>query len=329
MAAAVVGDDVMREDPTVQQLEQSTARLLGKEAGLFVPSGTMGNLISVLVHCNERGSEYIVGDQAHIYWYEQGGPAQVGGAHPRPVRTNPDGTLPLDELAAAIRSYDDHYPVTKLICLGTTGGGNAPAGKANRCWRGSRRRRRPPTRRRAENTHNRCGGRVLPTSYVDAVGALARQHQLKVHIDGARLMNAAAALKEDPAAMVRSADSVSLCLSKGLGAPVGSVIVGTNEFVERARRYRKGVRSTPGPPASRWHRGSDVGWLRALPGLALAAVGSAGRRHAASRRARGGGRDRAGDDAAPPGRGPRQRPAVRRRPRRAAAQRYARAAAQY
>ena len=118
MAAAVVGDDVMREDPTVQALEDKAARLLGKEAGLLVPSGTMGNLISLLVHCNDRGAEYIVGDQAHIYYYEQGGGAQFGGAHPRVVPTSADGTLPLAAITAAIRTDDVHFPVTKVVCLG-------------------------------------------------------------------------------------------------------------------------------------------------------------------------------------------------------------------
>jgi threonine aldolase len=118
MAAATVGDDVMREDPTVHELEGKAAALLGKAAGLFVPSGTMGNLISVLVHCNDRGAEYIVGDQAHIYYYEQGGAAQLGGAHPRVVPTNADGTLSLDAIAHAVRPDDVHFPVTKLVCLG-------------------------------------------------------------------------------------------------------------------------------------------------------------------------------------------------------------------
>ena len=120
MAAAAVGDDVMREDPTVQELEAKTAALLGKDAGLFVPSGTMGNLISVLVHCNDRGSEFIVGDQAHIYYYEQGGVSQFGGVHPRVIPTNVDGTLSLAAIAGAIRADDVHFPVTKLVCLGTT-----------------------------------------------------------------------------------------------------------------------------------------------------------------------------------------------------------------
>ncbi len=208
MANAEVGDDVLGDDPTVRRLEEEVAERLGKEAGLFVPSGTMGNLVCVLTHCT-RGHEMIVGDQAHIYLYEQGGTAALGGVHPRAVPTQPDGTLALEAIQAAIRPLDDHFPLSRLVTV--------------------------------ENTHNRCGGRVLGPTYMDAVGELARRHGLRVHVDGARLWNAAVALDVPPARLVQAADSVSVCLSKGLAAPVGSVVVGSREFIRQARRTRKAV----------------------------------------------------------------------------------------
>jgi threonine aldolase len=206
MEAAEVGDDVYGEDPTVNRLEALAAERLGKEAALFVPSGTMGNLICALTHCG-RGDEMILGDQAHLFYYEQGGVAALGGIHPRTVPNQPDGTIELAALEHAIRGDDEHYPVSRLIAL--------------------------------ENTHNRCGGRVLRPEYVDAVGALAHTHGLRLHIDGARLWNAAVALGVSPARLVVAADSVSCCLSKGLAAPVGSVVAGSAEFIRRARRNRK------------------------------------------------------------------------------------------
>ena len=209
MAEAVVGDDVYGEDPTVNQLEEVVARLLGKEAAVFVPTGTMGNLISVLSHCG-RGDEIILGDQAHIFLYEQGGTAAVGGIHSRTVPNRPDGTLDLDEVQEAVRATGNtHYPVSTLLAL--------------------------------ENTHNRCGGRVLPVDYMDAAGELAKSAGLKLHVDGARLWNAAVALDVPPARLVRGADSVSVCLSKGLAGPVGSVVAGGADFIMRARRMRKVV----------------------------------------------------------------------------------------
>lgn len=208
MAAAEVGDDVYGEDPTVNQLEAIVAEMLGMEAAVFVASGTMGNLISVLSHCG-RGDEMILGDYAHIFRAEQGGAAALGGVHPHTVRNQPDGTLDLDEVAAAIRADDPHNPITRLICL--------------------------------ENTQNFCGGRVLSAEYMDAAGELAHERGLKLHVDGARLWNAAVALNVSPARLVKAADSVSVCLSKGLGAPVGSVVAGSAEFVEQARRNRKVV----------------------------------------------------------------------------------------
>ena len=208
MARAEVGDDVYGEDPTVNRMEALVAEMLGKEAAVYVPSGTMGNLISVLSHCN-RGDEMILGDQNHIFLYEQGGAAAVGGVQPRTVRNRPDGTQDLDEMATAIRGDNEHYPITALIAV--------------------------------ENTHNRCGGRALPVDYMDAVGALAHDHGLKLHVDGARLWNAAVALDVPPARLVQAANSVSVCLSKGLGAPVGSVVAGDASFIRRARRMRKQV----------------------------------------------------------------------------------------
>lgn len=208
MAAAEVGDDVFGEDPTVNRLEAMVAEMLGKEAAVFVSSGTMGNLISVLGHCG-RGDEMILGDAAHIFRSEQGGAAALGGVHPYTIHNEADGTLDLTRVEEAIRADDQHLPVTRLICL--------------------------------ENTHNFCGGRVLPAAYMDAAGDLAHRHGLKLHVDGARLWNAAVALNVSPARLVQNADSVSVCLSKGLAAPVGSVVAGDRDFIRRARRNRKVV----------------------------------------------------------------------------------------
>jgi threonine aldolase len=208
MAEAEVGDDVYGEDPTVNRLEAMVAEMLGKEAAVYVSSGTMGNLISVLSHCG-RGDEMILGDRAHIFRSEQGGAAALGGVHPHTIRNQPDGTLDLAEIEDAIRGDNEHYPATRLVCL--------------------------------ENTHNFCGGRVLPVEYMDTVGELAHSRGLKLHVDGARLWNAAVVLNVSPARLVREADSVSVCLSKGLGAPVGSVVAGSQEFIGRARRNRKVV----------------------------------------------------------------------------------------
>ena len=206
MAAAPVGDDVYGEDPTVNRLEAMTAEMLGKEAAVFVSSGTMGNLASVLSHCG-RGDEMLLGDQAHIFSSEQGGSAALGGVHSHTLPTEPDGTLDLELVESSIRKDDEHYPRTRLLAI--------------------------------ENTHNRSGGRCLPVAYMDAAGNLAHKHELKLHVDGARLWNAAVALDVPPARLVQEADSVSVCLSKGLGAPVGSVVAGSASFIRRARRMRK------------------------------------------------------------------------------------------
>lgn len=206
MMNAEVGDDVYGEDPTVNRLEAMVAEMLGMEAAVLVSSGTMGNLISVLTHCG-RGEEMVLGDNAHIFMYEQGGSAALGGVHPRTVPTQRDGTLGLDDIEEAIRTENDHFPVTRLVCL--------------------------------ENTHNRAGGRVLSADYMDSVGKLAHAHGLQFHVDGARLWNAAVALNVSPARLLQEADSVSVCLSKGLGGPVGSVVAGSQDFIKRARRNRK------------------------------------------------------------------------------------------
>jgi threonine aldolase len=206
IARAEVGDDVYGEDPSVNQLEFESARLLEKEAALFIPSGTMGNLTAVLTHC-ERGTEIILGNKAHIFLNEAGGAAALGGIHSHTIANQKDGTLTLEDIKHAIRWDDIHHPQTRLICL--------------------------------ENTHNMCGGVALTAEYTQAVGKIAREHQLKLHLDGARIFNAAAALDVRPAELVAPVDSVMFCLSKGLGAPLGSILCGEADFIRRARRIRK------------------------------------------------------------------------------------------
>jgi threonine aldolase len=206
MAEAEVGDDVFGEDPTVNRLEEMAAERLGKEGGLFVASGTMGGMVCHMAHC-QRGDEIIIGDKSHTFLFEQGGSATVAGIHPRTVPNQPDGKLALDEIEAAIRPDNDHFPRTRAILL--------------------------------ENTHNLCNGYPLDFDYMQKVGELARRYGLKVHVDGARLFNAATALDVNANELVAEADSVSFCLSKGLAAPVGSVVCGTKDFIARARRARK------------------------------------------------------------------------------------------
>ena len=208
MAEAEVGDDVYGEDPTVNRLEALAAEMLGKEAAVFVPSGTMGNLISVLSHCG-RGDEMILGDQAHIFMYEQGGAAAVGGVQPRTLPNRADGTLDLDQVVAAIRGDNEHYPVTRLMAL--------------------------------ENTQNLCGGRVLPVDYMDAAGELAHRHGLKLHVDGARIWNAAVALGVSPARLVQARRQRQCLPEQGAGGAgrLGGGRLG--EFIRRARRMRKQV----------------------------------------------------------------------------------------
>jgi threonine aldolase len=211
MMTADVGDDVFGEDPTVKRLETLAAAMTGKEAALFVTSGTMGNLASLLAHC-DRGREVILGDESHIYHYENGSASALGGLVLHPVRTNADGTLPLDLIEAAIHSPAHHYHFYH----------HAPAGVI--CL---------------ENTHNRCGGAILPPEYCAEVAALAGRHGLPVHLDGARLFNAAVAARRPVTDWTMHVSSVQLCLSKGLSAPVGSLICGPAAFVDRARWMRK------------------------------------------------------------------------------------------
>jgi threonine aldolase len=206
MAEAEVGDDVYRDDPTVNRLEQLAAEMLGKEAAIFVPSGTMGNLIALLVHC-QRGAEAIVGNQSHIYLNEAGGMSALGGIQACPVANQKDGTLLLDDILASIRTEDVHHPLTRLICL--------------------------------ENTQNICGGVPLTAAYTRQVGEIAQHNGLLMHIDGARIFNAAAAQNVSVRDLVEPADSVMFCLSKGLAAPIGSMLVGTHKFIARARHIRK------------------------------------------------------------------------------------------
>jgi threonine aldolase len=201
-----VGDDVFGEDPAVNRLEEMVARRLGKEAALFMASGTMANLVSQLTHCG-RGDEIILGDQSHMFFYEQGGSAALGGIHSRSLRNKSDGTMALADIEAAIRPNDVHFPRTKLIVL--------------------------------ENTHNRCNGSPLDVGYMHSVAEVTRHYGLKLHVDGARLFNAAIALGVDAKDLVAEADSVSICLSKGLAAPVGSVVSGKKAFISQARRNRK------------------------------------------------------------------------------------------
>ena len=208
MARAEVGDDVFNEDPTLHKLQDLAAEKLGMEAALFLPSGTMGNLVSLLTHCG-RGDEIILGDRSHIFLNEVGGLSALGGIHPRTLTNLDDGTLPLDVLENAIRHKDLHYPPTRLICL--------------------------------ENTHNYCFGTPLSPQYMDSVAELAQKHDLKVHVDGARIFNASIALSVDVRELTRQADSVMFSLSKGLSAPVGSIVCGTREWIEKARKWRKMV----------------------------------------------------------------------------------------
>jgi threonine aldolase len=203
MAAAPVGDDVWGDDPTVRQLEAMTAALLGKEAGLYVPSGTQSNLVALLTHCG-RGDEYLVSQEAHTYKYEGGGAAALGSIQPQPLTPADDGTIPLTALRAAIKPDDFHFARTRLLSL--------------------------------ENT---TGGRVLPQHYIAAAAELADEYRLGKHLDGARIFNAAVKLGIAAEEIARPFDSVSVCLSKGLGAPVGSVLCASAAFIKESRRWRK------------------------------------------------------------------------------------------
>jgi len=203
MRNAPLGDDVYGDDPTVNQLQEKVAGLLGKEAALLFPSGTQSNLAAVMSHCG-RGEEIIIGRGYHIVTYEAMGSAVLGSVAANVLPTNEDGQIPVDVIRSAVRPDDAHFPVTRLLSL--------------------------------ENTHN---GRVIPLTYVAEAAAAAREVGLNVHLDGARMMNAAVALGVPPASVVADIDTVSLCLSKGLGTPAGSVLAGPADFIARARRVRK------------------------------------------------------------------------------------------
>jgi len=206
MYEAELGDDVYGEDPTVNRLERMAAVMLGTDSALLTTSGTQSNLIAVLAQ-TRPGDEVILGGEAHIFWYEVGGAAALGGVMLRTVPNDDEGRLDLGSVEDAIRERNIHFPSTTLLCL--------------------------------ENTHNRCGGAILTAEYTSSAAALAHEHGLRVHMDGARIFNAAVALGVPATDLTRDADSVCFCLSKGLGAPVGSLLCGTEDFVERARKWRK------------------------------------------------------------------------------------------
>jgi threonine aldolase len=203
MAEAEVGDDVYGEDPTINRLEALAAEILGTEAAIFATSGTQSNLLALLSH-SERGDEYIVGQQAHTYRYEGGGGAVFGSIQPQPIDAEPDGTLDLQKVKRAIKPHDVHFARTRLLCL--------------------------------ENTHN---GKVLPVAYHRQAADFSQEHGLGLHIDGARIFNAAVKLGVDVREISQYADTISVCLSKGLGAPVGSVLCGPTDLIQKARRWRK------------------------------------------------------------------------------------------
>lgn len=203
MAQAAVGDDVYGDDPTVNALQAEAVRLSGKEAALFFPTGTQANLVALLSHC-QRGDEYIVGQQAHNYKYEAGGAAVLGSIQPQPIEADANGTLPLDKVAAAIKPDDIHFARTKLMSL--------------------------------ENT---ISGKVLPLDYLQQAWQFSRDHHLALHIDGARIFNAAVALNVPLTTLVQYCDTFTICLSKGLGAPVGSLLCGSEAFIQQAKRWRK------------------------------------------------------------------------------------------
>ena len=206
MARAEVGDDVYGEDPSINRLQEMAAERLGKEAGLFVVSGTMSNLIAVLSHC-QRGDEVIVGKKNHVFLHEAGGISALGGVHSSQIQNQPDGSLRLEDVAGAIRADDPHEPVTRLVCL--------------------------------ENTHNSCGGVYQTPRYTRQMVEFTHVRGLSVHLDGARIFNAAAAQNVAASELTGPADSVTFCLSKGLCAPVGSVLCGSKPFIARAQRLRK------------------------------------------------------------------------------------------
>lgn len=207
MAKAAVGDDVYGDDPTINQLQEIAAHKLGKEAGLFVPSGTMGNLAGILAHCG-RGDEVIMGQHSHTFLHEGGGISTLGGVHSCQIKEQADGSLSLEDIEAAIRTPDDdHEPVTRLIEI--------------------------------ENTHNACGGLCIGPEYIQKLSDFAHARGLIVHMDGARVFNSAVAQGVDIRQLTGPVDSITFCLSKGLSAPVGSVLCGSADFIKKARKIRK------------------------------------------------------------------------------------------
>lgn len=209
MKNAIVGDDVFGEDPSILLLENRVAEMFHKECALFFPSGTMSNLTALLTWCDSRGSEVIVGDKSHIFLFEQSGASQFGGISYRTIENNDDGTMDIKAIKQSIRENDIHEPITRLICI--------------------------------ENTHNVCGGKILPLEFISKIRKIANQHHIPIHMDGARIWNAITACEIEPYEMVKNVDSISVCLSKGLGAPVGSLLVGTTEFIKKAKRIRKAL----------------------------------------------------------------------------------------
>ena len=208
ITSAKLGDDVFGEDPSVNELEEKAAKIMCKEAGLLVPSGTMGNLVSILTHC-ARGTEIILGDKAHTFVFEAGGISAFGGVHSRQLKNETDGTINIQEIKSAIRMDNDHFPKTAAITL--------------------------------ENTHNLCNGSPLTPEYIKDVAQIAHDNDIKLHVDGARIFNAAVSLDVDVKNMVTGVDSITFCLSKGLSAPIGSVVCGSKEFIYQARRNRKAL----------------------------------------------------------------------------------------
>ncbi len=205
---AELGDDVFQEDPTINNLEKLAAKKFNKEAAIFLPSGTMANLVAVLTHCN-RGDEVILGDESHTFLYEAGGISSFGGVHSRQLKNHNDGTIHLNDIKNAIRKKDVHFPPSRLICL--------------------------------ENTHNRCFGMPLEINYVNEVVDIAKNNDMYVHVDGARIFNAAVATGSTVADLTKNVDTVSFCLSKGLSAPSGSLLCGDKKFIYKARFNRKAL----------------------------------------------------------------------------------------
>lgn len=203
-----LGDDVFEEDPTIIELEKKAASIMGKDAALLVPSGTMGNLASILSHC-ERGSEIILGHKSHTFVYEAGGISSFGGIHSRQLINDEDGLINIDEIKSAIRDDNVHYPKTSAISL--------------------------------ENTHNMCFGSPITSDYILSVSNIAKENKLKLHVDGARIFNAAISLNVDVKELVKNVDSITFCLSKGLAAPIGSVVCGSEKFIYNVRRHRKAL----------------------------------------------------------------------------------------